>query len=75
MLSGILSRSRPGPWRRAMSAPRGGSVQIRFLADGSVQMRRGAFMSPVLTYTADEWAAFLGGVRLGEFDSLAGPPR
>jgi hypothetical protein len=25
---------------------------------------------PVLTFTPDEWHAFLGGVRLGEFDGF-----
>jgi Domain of unknown function (DUF397) len=28
--------------------------------------------SPVLTYTVDEWLAFIQGVKAGEFDDFAG---
>ena len=42
---------------------------MQFLTDGGVQVRNSRDrQGAVLTYTPDEWKAFLGGVRNGEFD-------
>jgi Domain of unknown function (DUF397) len=57
-------------WKKSSkSGPNGGScVEVRWY-DGVVQVRdskdRGG---PVLTFTAKEWAAFVGGAKDGEFD-------
>jgi hypothetical protein len=44
-------------------------VETQMYTDGSVDVRDSKDKSgPVLHYTADEWNAFLGGARKGEFD-------
>jgi hypothetical protein len=44
-------------------------VEVAFLADGSTAVRDSKDPSgPALTFTAEEWDAFLGGARDGEFD-------
>jgi len=50
----------------------GGCVAVAALSDGGVAVRdEKAAAGPVLTFAADEWAAFLAGVRHGEFDNAA----
>lgn len=46
-----------------------GCVQVAKLADGQVAVRdtKNESQSP-LVFTADEWSAFVAGVRAGEFD-------
>lgn len=58
-------------WRKsARSNGQGSCVEIAFLDAGRVGVRdskdHGA--GPVLIFTPDEWAAFVGGVTDGEFD-------
>lgn len=45
-------------------------VEVARRADGSVLVRDSKIgeHSPILTFGRDEWAAFLAGVRDGEFD-------
>lgn len=50
----------------------GGCVAVAALSDGGVAVRdEKTAAGPVLTFTANEWAAFLAGVRDGEFDGVA----
>jgi hypothetical protein len=52
----------------------GGCVGVAALPDGGVALRDTKVADgPVLTFTAEEWDAFLGGVAAGEFhpDALA----
>ena len=56
-------------WRKSSLSTTNGCVEVAFVGDriavrDSKQQGRG----PVLEFTAAEWAAFLGGVRDGEFD-------
>jgi len=56
-------------WRKSSLSTTNGCVEVAFVGDriavrDSKQQGRG----PVLEFTATEWAAFLGGVRDGEFD-------
>jgi Domain of unknown function (DUF397) len=56
-------------WRKSSLSTTNGCVEVAFVGDriavrDSKQQGRG----PVLEFTATEWAAFLGGVRSGEFD-------
>lgn len=43
-------------------------VQVFHLPDGSIAVTDGRQDGPVLTYTRQEWEAFIAGVRGGEFD-------
>ena len=56
-------------WRKSSLSTTNGCVEVAFVGDriavrDSKQQGRG----PVLEFTATEWAAFLSGVRGGEFD-------
>jgi Domain of unknown function (DUF397) len=70
-----MSAAELGPveWRKSsLSNPSGNCVQVGALADGTVAVRNSREPNgPALVYTRAEVAAFLGGVRNGEFDDLA----
>jgi hypothetical protein len=67
--------------RTAMSAPQstvsshchvGGRVAVSKLADGSIAVRYDKVDGgPVLTFTSEEWHAFVAGVKNAEFDLSA----
>jgi hypothetical protein len=63
----------PVKWRKSShSNPSGNCVQVAALADGTVAVRNSREPhGPALVYTRAEVAAFLAGVRNGEFDDLA----
>jgi len=48
----------------------GECVDVRHI-DGFVQVAHSASLWHSLTFTAEEWNAFLAGARAGEFDILA----
>ena len=60
-------------WRKSKwSNPSGNCVEVAALPDGAVAVRNSRHPSgPALIYTRAEIAAFLAGVRDGEFDDLA----
>ncbi|MEV7862950.1 DUF397 domain-containing protein [Streptomyces hirsutus] len=57
-------------WRKSRrSGGNGNCVEVARLSSGHVAMRNSRFPDgPVLVYTREEVAAFLGGVKDGEFD-------
>jgi len=59
-------------WRKSQASnPSGSCVQVAELADGAIAMRNSRYPSgPALIYTRAEIAAFLAGVKNGEFDDL-----
>ena len=59
-------------WRKSReSNPSGNCVEVAELADGAVAVRNSRDPhGPALVYTRAEVAAFLAGVRNGEFDDL-----
>lgn len=65
-----MSASSPNPdlWRRSSRCLSSGCVEVRLL-DGRIAVRDSKVEAgPVLTYTAEEWLAFIEGVKAGEFD-------
>ena len=59
-------------WRKSSASnPSGNCVELAELPDGAVAMRNSRQPGgPALVYTHAEMAAFLAGVRNGEFDDL-----
>ncbi|HEY2315442.1 MAG TPA: DUF397 domain-containing protein [Streptosporangiaceae bacterium] len=60
-------------WRKSSASnPSGNCVELAALSDGRVAVRNSRQPDgPALVYTRGEVAAFLVGVRNGEFDDLA----
>jgi hypothetical protein len=71
--NGIPADEVPGRWRKATpSNPSGACVEVAPLPGGDVAFRNSRHPSgPALIYTQAEIAAFLTGVKNGEFDDLA----
>lgn len=59
-------------WRKSeRSNPSGNCVELAELDRGSIAVRNSRFLEgPVLVYTREEIAAFLEGVKAGDFDDL-----
>ena len=69
------SPERPGSdsrWlKSSLSFSNGNCVEVANLPNGEIGVRDSKdSQGPVLRFTSDEWHAFLGGVRNGEFDSF-----
>lgn len=67
--------ARPGSasyWvKSSLSYSNGNCVEVTDLAEGGIGVRDSKNVrGPVLRFTPDEWHAFLGGVRNGEFDQF-----
>jgi hypothetical protein len=60
-------------WRKSSASnPSGNCVEIAVLTDGAVAVRNSRHPAgPALIYTRAELAAFVQGIRNGEFDDLA----
>jgi hypothetical protein len=59
--------------KSSLSLAQGSCVEVASLLDGGVGVRDSKDPSgPVLRFTSDEWRAFLGGARNGEFDRFGG---
>jgi hypothetical protein len=57
--------------KSSLSFSNGACVEVADLSEGKVGVRHSKDPSgPVLRFTSAEWQAFLGGTRLGEFDSF-----
>jgi Domain of unknown function (DUF397) len=57
--------------KSSLSFSNGACVEVADLFDGKIGLRHSKDPSgPVLRFTPAEWQAFLGGARLGEFDSF-----
>jgi hypothetical protein len=59
--------------KSSLSFSNGNCVEVASLPDGGIGVRNSRDSEgPVLRFTSDEWHAFLGGARNGEFDSFGG---
>jgi hypothetical protein len=59
-------------WRKSTLSTTNGCVEVAFVGDRiAVRDSKHQGRGPVLEFSAVEWAAFLGGVRGGEFDLTA----
>ena len=60
------------PWiKSSLSYANGNCVEVASLPGGEIGVRNSRDSGgPVLRFTSDEWHAFLGGVRNGEFDGF-----
>jgi Domain of unknown function (DUF397) len=57
--------------KSSLSFSNSNCVEVASLPDGEIGVRDSKDPDgPVLRFTADEWHAFLGGARKGEFDSI-----
>ena len=57
--------------KSSLSFSNGNCVEVADLPDGKIGGRHSKDTAgPVLRFTSDEWHAFLGGVRNGEFDTF-----
>lgn len=57
--------------KSSLSKANGNCVEVAGLPDGGVGVRNSRDPDgPVLQFTSDEWHAFLGGVRRGEFGNF-----
>ena len=66
-------RSDPGRYwvKSSLSFANGNCVEVASLPEGEIGVRNSRdAQGAVLRFTSDEWHAFLGGVRNGEFDSF-----
>jgi hypothetical protein len=61
--------------KSSLSFSCGNCVEVADLPGGGAAVRNSRDPDgAVLRFTPDEWTAFLGGVRLGEFDRFGGTP-
>jgi hypothetical protein len=59
--------------KSSLSFANGNCVEVADLSGGEIGVRNSRDAAgPVLRFTPDEWHAFLGGVRNGEFDRFGG---
>jgi hypothetical protein len=67
-----VSASRGDTWvKSSLSYANGNCVEVADLPEETIGVRNSRDAEgPVLRFTPDEWHAFLGGVRNGEFDAF-----
>lgn len=66
-----ITNSKQSPWRIAKMSGDSNCVQVRS-DDDMIVIGNSRFPDgPFLSYTKDEWTAFLDGAKKGEFDEFA----
>ena len=72
---GPLERPSSGSYwvKSSLSYANGNCVEVASLPGGAIGVRNSRNSAgPVLRFTPEDWRAFLGGVRNGEFDRIGG---
>ena len=67
-MTSIPARDVDPRWRRARRCSSSGCVEVAMRGDGIAVRDSKRPDSPVLSYTREEWDAFVAGVKAGEFD-------
>ena len=65
---GLGRNSRRAAWRRSSRCLNSGCVEIQVVDDAVLVRDSKVDGGSVLSYTHEEWAAFVEGVKAGEFD-------
>jgi hypothetical protein len=70
----VAERSAAGDvgFRVSSFSTQGNCVAVKALPSGQVAVKHSRTAEPLLLFDRAEWAAFLKGVKAGEFDDLAG---
>lgn len=66
-----MPKPEPTDWRRSSYCGTNACVEIHHGPDGRVAIRASGRPDDRLTFTAEEWLAFVAGVQAGEFGSAA----
>jgi hypothetical protein len=71
----LRSRNSAPDWAKSsLSHANGSCVEVSGLSDDFIRIRDSKdAKGPILRFTPAEWDAFLGGVRMGEFDRVQPP--
>jgi Domain of unknown function (DUF397) len=56
-------------WRKSSASTTSNCVEVAIIRSGALVRDTKDRAGAVLSFTKDEWAAFLSGVRAGEFDA------
>jgi hypothetical protein len=59
----------PGTWRKSTASATSNCVEVSFAGEFILMRHSRSPQGPVLSFSHPEWAAFLTGVRDGEFDT------
>lgn len=55
-------------WSKSSFCESGTCVQVKVPVAGNVMLRHSMLPNTILTFTKDEWDAFIQGAKAGEFD-------
>jgi hypothetical protein len=68
----VLPSAGPQWFKSSLSGACGDCVEVASLPSGGIGVRDSKDVrGPVLRFTPSEWNAFIGGVRMGEFDRFS----
>jgi hypothetical protein len=64
----LLQRETDLTFERSSFCSVGACVEVAFDRGGAVAIRDSRHVDQILSFTGDEWAVFVAGVKAGEFD-------
>jgi Domain of unknown function (DUF397) len=63
--------SAPQEWVKSSFSAAGNCVEVMQIGNGTCVRNSREPAGGILVFTAEEWSAFIGGAKLGEFDRFA----